>query len=280
MRPVLHLDPMFRPASLIRPIPPLRHQTLQSHPAGGAKQVRPDLALLERCHEDAVWPSRQQAVEVGLAHRQRQGAQIVTIERQDVESVELDLVLVPAAVQRVEVGDAVDPEHYRLAVDHELTMADFQRGLDDPRLAVGPVGAALGDQAHPVAVALQPQPVAVVLNLVQPVRGVGDRGGFGGEAEFEGAGHANKIGTCRTIANPMSRLARPDHPASSPSPLPARSAQFIPEVVQSTGDRRQRSTARGGEISSRADGAPSPAKCARQRADLNGSDETNHDVRS
>ena len=37
----------------------LRHQSLQSHAAGGAKQVRPDLALLERRDKDAVWPPRQ-----------------------------------------------------------------------------------------------------------------------------------------------------------------------------------------------------------------------------
>jgi hypothetical protein len=32
----------------MRTVPPLRHQTLKPHPAGGAKQIRPDLALLER----------------------------------------------------------------------------------------------------------------------------------------------------------------------------------------------------------------------------------------
>ena len=39
--------------------------------------------------------------------RQGQAAQVVTIESHDVEGVELDLLVVLAGVQRVEVGDAV-----------------------------------------------------------------------------------------------------------------------------------------------------------------------------
>ena len=41
------------------------------------------------------------------------------------------------------------------------------------------------NRPHAVAVALQPQPVAVVFHFVEPVRGVGDGSGFGGEAEVE-----------------------------------------------------------------------------------------------
>ena len=44
----------------------------------------------------------------------------------------------PARVQRVEVGDAVDAEHHRLAVDHE-PLESIQRRLDDPRITIGPV---------------------------------------------------------------------------------------------------------------------------------------------
>jgi hypothetical protein len=52
-------------------------------------------------------------------------------QRQDVESVELDPVLMLAVVQRVEIGDAVNPEHRRLAIDHKLPVPVLQRGLDD-----------------------------------------------------------------------------------------------------------------------------------------------------
>jgi len=56
-----------------------------------------------------------------------------------------------------------------------------------PRVAVAPVVAASGDQPHAVAIALQPQPVAVVFHFVEPVGAVRDDGGLGGEAEIEGA---------------------------------------------------------------------------------------------
>jgi hypothetical protein len=82
-----------------------------------------------------------------------------------------------------------------LAVYHELLVAILQGRLDNPWIPTGPVVAALGDQADAVAVALQPQqPVAVVFDLVQPVRGVGDGGGSGRKAKVEGAGHGAKIG--------------------------------------------------------------------------------------
>jgi hypothetical protein len=74
---------------LIWPVAALRHQSLQSRAAGGAKQVGPDLTLLERHDEDAVRPARQRTGEVGLAQGQRQRGQVVAIERGDVEGVEL-----------------------------------------------------------------------------------------------------------------------------------------------------------------------------------------------
>jgi hypothetical protein len=51
--------------------------------------------------------------------------QVVAIERQNVERVELRLLVVLARVQRVEVGDAIDAEHYRLAVKDK----GFRRAL-------------------------------------------------------------------------------------------------------------------------------------------------------
>ena len=77
MLPVLDLDPILRPAAVLWPVAALRHQSLKPHAAGGAKQVRADLPLFERRHEDAVRPAHQQAGEVGLAQGQRQIPQIV-----------------------------------------------------------------------------------------------------------------------------------------------------------------------------------------------------------
>ena len=59
-----------------------------------------DLALLERRDKDAVRPSSQQAVEIGLPERQRELAQVVAIEREAVEGIELHVVLMMARVQR------------------------------------------------------------------------------------------------------------------------------------------------------------------------------------
>src|SRR5579883_1306306 len=56
MLPVLHLDPMFRPPGLIGPVPPLRHQALQPHAAGRAKQVWANLTGFELRNKDAVRP--------------------------------------------------------------------------------------------------------------------------------------------------------------------------------------------------------------------------------
>jgi Glyoxalase/Bleomycin resistance protein/Dioxygenase superfamily len=56
--PVLHLHPVLR----------------ASHPTGGTKQVRSDLAALEIANEDAVRTPRQQAGESGFALHQWQAA--------------------------------------------------------------------------------------------------------------------------------------------------------------------------------------------------------------
>ena len=69
---VLDLDPVRRPAGAIWPVPTLRDQPFKPHVAGGAEQVRADLALLEGCDENPIGAARQQPREVGLAHRQRQ----------------------------------------------------------------------------------------------------------------------------------------------------------------------------------------------------------------
>jgi hypothetical protein len=125
----------------------LRHHALQPHLAGCPEQVRSDLALLEWGDEDAVRPARQQTREVGLADRERYAAQVFAIECEDVEGVELNLVIVLARVQGVEVRDAVDPEHHGLAVDHEQAVFVLQLGRDDPGVTAAPLVAVPGEQA-------------------------------------------------------------------------------------------------------------------------------------
>jgi hypothetical protein len=96
MASVLHLDPIRRGAGAVGPIAAFGHQALEAELAGLPKQVRADLALLEFRDENPLGAPRQQPSQVGLAEMQRQLPQILTVQRQDIEGVELDLVIMPA----------------------------------------------------------------------------------------------------------------------------------------------------------------------------------------
>ena len=100
-----------------------------------------------------------------------------------VESIEFDLGIVLARVQPVEVG-APSTEQHRLAIEHERCIPVSQRRLDDSRITVGPVMAVAGEQPHTLAVALHDQPVAVVFDLVDPFRPVGNLCRLGRNARF------------------------------------------------------------------------------------------------
>src|ERR1700726_873780 len=107
---------MAAPAAGVGTLLVLGDRSLQAHPARRGEQLRSDLALLEGCHEDSIRPPREQLRQVGLAQLERQLAEIVAAQGQDVEGVELDFVVLLPGHQRVEVGDAVDAKHHRLTV--------------------------------------------------------------------------------------------------------------------------------------------------------------------
>ena len=54
---------------------------------------------------------------VGLAQAQGEGAQILAIERQDVEGIWLDFVIVLARVQDVEIRNTVTPKDDSFAIN-------------------------------------------------------------------------------------------------------------------------------------------------------------------
>src|SRR5205823_14238579 len=81
-----------------------------------------------------------------------------------------------AAVQAVEVGDAVDAAQHRFAVHDEGFDAVTQRGFDDARIPAAPVMTVAGPQPHGLALPLNDQAVAVVLDLMEPLRPVGNLG--------------------------------------------------------------------------------------------------------
>ena len=54
------------------------------------------------------------------------------------------LGLVPARMQGVEIGAAIDAQQHRLAVDHKGRVSVSQRGFRDQRIAFAPVVANWG----------------------------------------------------------------------------------------------------------------------------------------
>src|SRR5215468_2257866 len=134
-------------------------------------------------------------------------------------------------MQRVEVSDAVAVEHDGLAIDDELLMAVLQRRFDNPRIAVGPVVAAAGDQAHAIPLALYAEAMAVVPYFMQPDRMIRDGGRHGGQAGFERAHRCNGGGR----KPPDRRSGRGLRIPSAPPPLCSRSMTgtglIVPHVI-------------------------------------------------
>jgi hypothetical protein len=76
----------------------------------------------------------------------------------------------------------IDAEQHRLAIDHERARAALQCGLGEKRIAFGPVVAVAGEQPHALALALDDQAIAVMLDFVNPVRARGNLGSAGRNA--------------------------------------------------------------------------------------------------
>jgi hypothetical protein len=84
---------------------------------------------------------------------------ILAIHRQHIESAQLNLSVLPARVQRVEIGDAVNAQNDSLAIDDELLAPVSEGGLSDPGEALRRVIAAAGNEPHAVAIAFDAQAV-------------------------------------------------------------------------------------------------------------------------
>ena len=81
-----------------------------------------------------------------------------------------------ARVQAVKIGNAVDAKQHGLAVENKLPAADTLRGLDDERIAIGPIVAIASEQPAADPAALCHQPEAVQFDFMQPVRPRGRAG--------------------------------------------------------------------------------------------------------
>jgi len=86
-------------------------------------------------------------------------------------------------MQGVEVGNTVDAEDDRFAIDDELLHPVLERGFHDPGISPGPVISVARDQPHGIAIALEAQAIAVVLDLVEPIGAVGDLRSASGDAK-------------------------------------------------------------------------------------------------
>ena len=86
---VLHFDPVGRAAAAVRAISRLRDKALEAKLAGFAEEVGTDLALLERRDKHAVRTTSERPCKIGFAHAERQGSEILAVERENIEGVEL-----------------------------------------------------------------------------------------------------------------------------------------------------------------------------------------------
>jgi len=111
---------MQRPAAAIGSIAALWDQAFQSVTQAARNSSGPTGADLERVDKYAVGTASEKAVRVGLPHWKRQIPDILTVDRQYIEGAELDLAVLFAGMQRIEIGDAVDAQDHGLAIDDEL----------------------------------------------------------------------------------------------------------------------------------------------------------------
>ena len=79
-----------------------------------------------------------------------------------------------AAVQSVEVGSTVNSEQYRFAVDYKRGASIAQSRFNDERILIRLVMSVAGEQANALAIPLNEQSIAVVLDFVNPFRAVGN----------------------------------------------------------------------------------------------------------
>jgi hypothetical protein len=158
-----------------------------------------------RRDEDAVRPTLEQPSQIGLAQGQGQTAQIFTVERQDVEGVQLHSSSCRRECSALKSGMPSTPS---TTASPSMTMPDtvLQRGFDDPRIAVGPVVAASGDEAHAVAVTLQAEPVTVVFHFMEPVGTVRNVGRLGRKTKLK---HSLKVGAVTANCESGAGCGRP-----------------------------------------------------------------------
>ena len=105
-----------------------------------------------------------------LALDQRQVAQVRAVMLRQVKRVQHCLGASVSAPQCMEVRPAVISGDYDFAVDQERMCLKASSGFDNGREAVGPIVAVPREAADAQAIPARQQPIAVVLDFVNPQR--------------------------------------------------------------------------------------------------------------
>jgi hypothetical protein len=164
---VLHLLPNSGRTSPINAVSPLTDDTLKAQAAGVLENVGaiPVQVINEL---NAVIPPAQQLLQPSLSLKERQVPHISSINLQNIKSEQARPLIIPAAVERIEIADAVPVETGNLTVEHDRVDPQREYRLDDLRITVGPVISATRAQDHALADPAGNEAVAVVLYLVNP----------------------------------------------------------------------------------------------------------------
>ena len=109
----------------------------------------------------------------------------VAVQLQQVEGVQERLGLVPSMAQKLERSHSLLVTAHHLAVDHAGPHLEVVHGFHDKRVAARPVVPSAGDQPDAHRVAPGHEPVAVVLDLVDPIGARGRTVGRGWEAGLD-----------------------------------------------------------------------------------------------
>jgi hypothetical protein len=112
----------------------------------------------------------------------------LAVQFEEVEGVEEDMLARRPEPQPFEHREPVLIAGDRLAIDQAGTHLQPVNGLDDERIARSPVVPVPGQQADADRVSARHQAIAVMLDLVNPVRAGRRSVGWGWEAGFDEAG--------------------------------------------------------------------------------------------
>lgn len=81
---------------------------------------------------------------------------------------ELDVTSPPSGVQCIEIRYTRRAKHHSLSIHDEMGNPVFECGFNDPRIPACEIVAALADQADLLAIPLDANLVAVLLDLMDP----------------------------------------------------------------------------------------------------------------